>query len=239
MTEHITTEILYRNTELLVCRKPAGLAVQAAAGYQTDLVSELKNRLSREHGQKSPYLGLIHRLDQPVEGLLVFALTKAAAADLSRQLTEGRLRKKYLAVLDGIPDDREGALVHYLRKDGRNGRAVVTDGPQAGAKRAELSYRTVVRRERQCLAEITIDTGRFHQIRAQMAHAGYPLAGDRKYGVPERTADSLALCAHRLSFYDRVSGRERRFSVWPQNPAFSAFREEMEAFLSAEENGGR
>ncbi len=232
MTEHIKMEILYRNTEFLVCRKPAGLAVQAASGYQTDLVSELKNMLCRESGRKNPYLGLVHRLDQPVEGLLVFALTKAAAADLSRQLAEGSLRKKYLAVLTGIPAEKEGTLVQYLRKDSRRSMAIVTDGPQEGAKRAELSYRVLAERERQCLAEIEIATGRFHQIRAQMAYAGYPLAGDRKYGMPERTTGSPALCAYWLSFQDTVSKQERQFSTEPQNAAFSAFRAETAALAA-------
>ena len=98
------TKIVMETSDILVCEKPAGLAVQSMSGYQADMVSELKNYLSRKSGRKNPYLGLVHRLDQPVEGLLAVACTKAAAADLSRQLADGTMKKKYLAVLDGIPD---------------------------------------------------------------------------------------------------------------------------------------
>ena len=223
--------ILYEDEDVLVVYKVAGVAVQSARVMEVDVMSLLRNELM-ERGVREPYLGLVNRLDQPVEGLLVFALTKTAAADLSRQLAEGRLRKKYLAVLSGIPAEKEGTLVQYLRKDGRRSMTIVTDRPQEGAKRAELSYRILSQRERQCLAEIEIATGRFHQIRAQMAHAGYPLAGDRKYGMPEQTTGSPALCAYWLSFQDTVSKQERQFSTKPRNAAFSVFRAETGALVA-------
>lgn len=112
------TKILYETPSFLVCEKPAGLAVQTVSGYQADMVSELKNYLCIKTGRKNPYVGLVHRLDQPVEGLLAVACTKEGAAELSRQLADGRLRKKYLAVLEGVPAQREGVLVNWLSRMG-------------------------------------------------------------------------------------------------------------------------
>ena len=125
------TEILYEDKSIMVVRKPAGLAVQSAGIGQPDVVSELKSYLAKlpdagrpGPGKGEPYLGIVHRLDQPVEGLLVFAKDKKAAAALSKQLTEGALNKHYYAVLCGYPDCPEGDLVDYLRKEGNVAMAV-------------------------------------------------------------------------------------------------------------------
>ncbi len=235
------TKIIYEDNGILVCRKPAGLAVQTAAGYQSDMVSELKNYLSRMTGEKNPYLGVVHRLDQPVEGLLVFARSKRAAASLSKQLTEGRLNKKYLAVLARIPEEMEGQRVDYLKKDSRTNRALVVPERDQEGKRAELFYRVVEEREPYALAEIEIRTGRFHQIRVQMAHMGCPLSGDRKYGKTEDgsekgiighqgiglTDSGLALCANELSFENPLTGKRQQFAVRPENAAFARFTYKM------------
>lgn len=179
------TKIVYEDRSVLVCRKPAGLATQTASGFQEDMVSELKNYLSGKAGEKNPYLGLIHRLDQPVEGLLVFGKTKNAAAALTGQLSGGRLRKQYLAVLEGVLEEKEGVLVDYLKKDGRSNLSAVVPKGDSAAKRAELSYRLLAAHEDCCLAQIEIATGRHHQIRVQTAHAGHPLRNDYKYGAWE------------------------------------------------------
>ncbi len=214
------TKIILETADILVCEKPAGLAVQSMSGYQADLVSELKNYLSEKCGRKNPYLGLIHRLDQPVEGLLAVARTKAAAADLSRRLADGTLKKKYLAILDGIPRQKEDTLIHYLKKDARTNRACICDDPQDGAKRAQLSYRILEEKNGHALAEIEITTGRFHQIRAQMAQAGYPLAGDARYGKTSGSG-GLALCAYYLEFYDLFAKTPRKFVMRPGNERFA------------------
>ena len=117
------TEILYEDNSILVIRKPAGLAVQSAGIGQADVVSELKSHLAKlpdagRPGKGEPYLGIVHRLDQPVEGVLVFAKEKKAAAALTKQLSDGTLNKHYYAVLCGYPAVAEGELVDYLRKEG-------------------------------------------------------------------------------------------------------------------------
>jgi len=224
-------EIVYEDRDVLVCRKPAGLAMETARAYEADLVSEVKNELGRRYGGKAPYLGVVHRLDQPVEGLVVLAKSRRAAAALSDQLGDGRLQKKYRAVLTGIPDRREGSLIDYLKKDAKTNLSRVMPGPGQGARRAELSYRIVEVRAAPpafALAEIEIATGRHHQIRAQMAHMGHPLVGDVKYGGPRlpitAISGGVALCAFYLSFVNPATGERQHFFVKiPQNPAFAFF----------------
>lgn len=230
------TEILYEDNSILVIRKPAGLAVQSARIGQADVVSELKSYLAKQAGtgRGEPYLAVIHRLDQPVEGLLVFAKEKKAAAALTKQLSQGTLNKQYYAVLCGYPTASEGELVDYLRKEGNVAVAVTgreKDFPDA--KLAKLKYRILEKTEQPCklsLADISIETGRFHQIRVQFAHAGLPLLGDTKYGKDITTAAEgkvpyrgVALCAYALECKHPVTGKKLSFRVQPQNPAFELF----------------
>lgn len=235
------TEILYEDKNIMVLRKPAGLAVQSAKIGQPDVVSELKTHLVKLHeagipgpGMGEPYLGIVHRIDQPVEGLLVFAKDKKTAAALTKQLTQGTLNKQYYAVLCGYPDCQEGDLVDYLRKEGST--AVAVTGRErefADAKPAKLHYRIleqVTVPAPLTLVDVNIETGRFHQIRVQFAHAGWPLLGDTKYGsaaagtaVGSQSYRGVALCAYSLEFVHPVSHKKMTFRVKPKNPAFSLF----------------
>lgn len=271
------TEILYEDRNLLVVRKPAGLATQTAGVGQADAVSELKNYLAASEGRKMPYLGIIHRLDQPVEGLLVFAKNKQTAGALAKQLTGQpqeagiSLHKRYYAVLYGNPSQREGELVDAMYRDASKGRAVIvecsmkSDGEETVQKRrrngmedsaaeagdgergaevrgrmlpkkAVLHYRilqTVLTSsgEEISLVDIEIKTGRFHQIRAQMAHAGMPLLGDAKYADEDARACSrrlgirtVALCAGSLSFIHPITGENLYFEIRPKSEAFRFFQ---------------
>lgn len=230
-------EIVFEDSDVAVVYKPAGLATQTAKVGQADAVSELKKYLAGQ-APGQPYLGVIHRLDQPVEGLLVFAKNKKAAAVLTAQLRgdgEGLLHKRYYAVVCGKPTMEEGVLVDYLRRDG-NGRAVIVEEKAAEAeppKRAALRYQLLettedTSGEALSLLDITLETGRFHQIRAQMAHAGTPLLGDVKYGEERSLAISrrlgiknVALCACELEFLHPVTRRRQHFRIQPRNEAFS------------------
>lgn len=245
------TEILYEDRDVIVVCKPAGLAVQTARVGQQDVVSELKNYLAAQTvgnagkggvkgSDRQSYLGVIHRLDQPVEGLLVFAKNKKSAAGLTRQLAAGgetgALNKHYIAVFCGKASQIQGELVDYMYKDSA-ARAVVLDKSAAGsrAKRAVLRYRVVQEAQVQgitlSLAEIHIDTGRFHQIRAQMAHSGMSLVGDQKYADAETRRISrklnlrnAALCACSLEFFHPVTKHPLQFQVKPSSEAFSYFQ---------------
>ncbi len=223
------TKIIYEDEHVLVCHKPAGLATQSGRVGQPDVVSELKKYLNRPGGAKReskaqpPYLGVVHRLDQPVEGLLVFAKTSKAAAHLTKQLAQGSLNKQYYAVVCGQPMKEAGELVDYLSKDGNVARVV--DGQTEGAKKAVLQYKVVEApvAEKVALLDVHIDTGRFHQIRVQMSHAGLPLLGDSKYGTQESMTLSrqlgirnVALCAYAVEFVHPVTGKRLDFNIQPQ-----------------------
>lgn len=230
--------IEYEDQEILVIYKEAGLPVQTGRTTQKDVVSLLKNHLARSAGsetQAEPYLGIIHRLDQPVEGLLVFAKTPGSAASLSAQAaSKDGMEKVYQAVvslsassyplaIDGMK--KPVTLIDWLGRDRSTNMAYIASEDEQGAKRAELSFRTLWIRDGRALMEIRLRTGRHHQIRIQMAHAGMPLLGDRKYGVmagrypdrnqPEEKTCPLCLCAWRLSFRHPVSGKKMTFCVEP------------------------
>ena len=243
---------------MLVYHKPAGLATQSAKVGQPDVVSELKKYLAAKGtaGMKpeqgagkasgirlgtEPYLGIVHRLDQPVEGLLVFAKTKAAAAHLTKQLEAGSLNKQYYATVCGKPAAEAGELVDYLLKEG-NLAKVVSQGTLQ-AKKAVLQYKVLESMEvgaqlasngkTSDLAEaekadtdyisrlnIHIDTGRFHQIRAQLAHAGWPILGDSKYGTPysqeisrQQGIRNVALFAYKLEFIHPKTGKKCEYNI--------------------------
>ena len=216
-------DILYEDGQLLVCRKPAGVPVQSGKVGQKDMVSILRNYRNGKEGDT--YIGLVHRLDPPVQGVMVVAKTKMAAAELSRQITDGRMKKQYLAVTCGKPMKKQGALVDYLLKDGRtNTSSIVPEGTK-GAKRAELRYRIIAETPGYALAEIELLTGRHHQIRVQMAGAGMPLAGDRKYNLSDagQTEKYVALAAHRLSFEHPVLKKEICFEGKPEGAIFKKF----------------
>ena len=233
------TKVIYEDKDIIVAQKPAGLATQTARVGQADMVSELKNHIAPAQGGKSPYLGVIHRLDQPVEGLLVFAKNQKAAADLTKQLSGQTLNKQYYVAVCGQPPAPEGELVDYLWKT-PDGKAQVVTGEQdkyPEAKCAILRYRIIG--ERNLLpsstgggvffADIHIETGRFHQIRAQMAHAGMPLLGDVKYGTEESMARSrelsvrnVALCAYKLEFLHPFTGKPLSFCIKPEGKVFAA-----------------
>ena len=230
------TQIVYEDEAVLVIRKPAGLATESAGIGQKDVVSELKNYVAKKNPGKMPYLGIVHRLDQPVEGLLVFAKTKKAAENLTAQLGKGTLKKEYLAVVCGKVPENTGRLVDYLAKE--KGMAVVKNAADAKtekdvdaqAKKAVLTYTKKAETEKFTLLAVQIETGRFHQIRAQIANAGFPILGDEKYGSEESKELSrekkirfTALCAASLSFRHPVTGKTMAFTQTPQNPAFADF----------------
>ena len=215
-------EILYEDETIIVIRKPAGLATQSAKVGEADAVSELKKYLA-ENGAKNPYIGVVHRLDQPVEGLLVFAKTKDAAAGLTKQLSAGTLNKHYYALVCGNPSVDEGELVDYLIKEQSVARVVSPE--HKDAKKAVLQYKVVKRMpEGLALLDIHIDTGRFHQIRVQMSHAGMPLLGDMKYGSDASMTFSrevgvrfVALYAYHLEFRHPITKKAMSYELQPES----------------------
>ena len=214
-------KILFEDEYIMVVKKDAGIPVQAGKLRMMDLQGLIKNELyKRNRKGGEPYLGLIHRLDQPVEGVMVFAKTPFAAGSLSEQVTDGRMKKHYLALLCGKPENDEGTLVDYLVKDGRTNTSSVAKAGEKDAKRSELNYKVLKRSEETTLVEVELITGRHHQIRVQMANAGWPLYGDTKYNPAfQETKEHVqtALCAYQLSFVHPKSKKVMEFSIEPDN----------------------
>lgn len=247
------TEILFEDKDILVCCKPAGIATQTAGFAAMDVVSELKNYLSAK-GQADPFVGVIQRLDQPVEGVLVFGKNKKATAALNKQLIHNEIKKEYLAAVfvktedkptdsfwkekDEYPLHSKTMLTDYLVKDARTNTSYVVENPTSSpdAKKAELTY-TILQKEKVeggtiLYVRIFLHTGRHHQIRVQFAHADMPLLGDRKYGTEasQKLSDALsvrdvALCAQTLRFKHPVTGKKQEFSVKPHKPVLQKITE--------------
>ena len=226
-------EILYEDEYLIVVWKPAGLESQSSRGLGADMVSELRRHIHNlSPGRGEPYVGVIHRLDKPVSGIMVYAREKKSAGALSRQVSRGQMEKRYLAVLCGKVDKNVDKYVDYLLKDEKMNLSRIVDKGITGARRAELEYRVLKNIAEETgeiltLAEIHLLTGRHHQIRVQMSGHGLPLWGDRKYNPDfvekkERT-DPVALSAYRLSFRHPVTGKVMEFSRMPESGIFRRF----------------
>lgn len=167
----------------------------------------------------------MHRLDRPVSGIVVLAKTKTAMTALTGQFRSRKVEKTYLAVVQNVPSEPEGTLVHFLRKNESKNISVVATESDAGAERAELRYRLAGSSERYHLLEIQLITGRHHQIRAQLAAIGCPVKGDVKYGFRRSNRDrSIHLHAWRLAFDHPVSGERIRLEAkLPDDPVWQAF----------------
>lgn len=228
------TEIIFEDQDLLVCYKPAGFPAQTKNALSQDLVSECRNYLFRETGERNPYLGLIQRLDQPVEGLLVLAKNKRTASVLEKQLQDGSLKKTYVAVLRGSVSPQKADLTDYLKR-GANGNALVTHKGDAQAKEARLSYQIISEKEDKSLAKINLYTGRYHQIRVQMAHMKHPILGDFRYGKEEenrRGFTPLALCACCLDFVHPVTNKPMHMTVMPKGAYFRDFLVDISTIIA-------
>lgn len=227
---NIEDMILYEDKDIIVCHKAAGIAVQNARIGAADMESLLKNYLSAKNPGKMPYLGIVHRLDQPVEGVLVFAKTPKAAAGLTKQITSGTVLKEYLAVTDKMPQQSKGRLTDFLKKDGKTNTSAVVNAGINGAKKAVMDYEVLQEIEdertesgKRVLVKIILGTGRHHQIRVQMSHAGMALLGDRKYNLEDHSGLSLGLCSCHLIFCHPLTGKKMEFKVTPNGESFAGF----------------
>lgn len=293
--------ILYEDPHILVCRKPSGIAVQNGRVGSMDMECAIKNYLAEREPGKMPYVGIVHRLDQPVEGVLVFARTPEAAGELCRQMARGEFGKKYLAVTFARPEKNRGILEDYLIKDGKGNYSRVVPKNTPGSKRARLSYEVIrelpgknrrdygsavessekftgntqiqgeskqsvessgeytgntrIHGESKQLVEssgkfttgniqmrgepkqsdgapgdfssapryllaVKLETGRHHQIRVQLSHAGMPLVGDKKYNPEDSSGMPLGLCSVELCFVHPATKKKMKFQVEPAGEAF-------------------
>ena len=201
--------IIFIDNHLIAVNKPAGLLTQPDRNTDESLIDQTRQWIKEKYNKPNNiFLGLVHRLDRNVSGVVLFARTSKAASRLSKQFREGTPKKHYRAIVLGKLKEEHTTLVHYLRKE-KSLRATVFPRETPTAKRSELSYEVINSLENKSLLEVSLSTGRFHQIRAQMAFIGHPIIGDVKYGAPEPLPNQeIALYAHKLVFSHPVSNEE-------------------------------
>ena len=206
---HPIDRIIYIDNHLIAVTKPAGLLTQPDRNTDESLIDQTRQWIKKKYNKPNNiFLGLVHRLDRNVSGVVLFARTSKAASRLSKQFREGTPKKHYRAIVLGKLKEEHTTLVHYLRKE-KSLRATVFPRETPTAKRSELSYKVINSLEKKSLLEVSPSTGRFHQIRAQMAFIGHPIMGDVKYGAPEPLPNQeIALYAHKLVFSHPVSNEE-------------------------------
>lgn len=219
-------EIIYEDKDILVCHKAAGVATQTKRLGQQDMESLLKNE--RVKKGEPPQIWVVHRLDQPVEGVMVFAKNQKAAAELSKQVQQHVIGKYYYAVSEHEPKETAGVLEDYLLTDKKSNVTQVVEPSVKEAKKAKLEYEVVDTKDEKTLVRIKLHTGRQHQIRVQMANIECPLIGDGKYGT-ETTKEGLGLCSYKLMFLHPTTKKEMKFEIVPKGTVFERFFKGIQA----------
>ncbi|MEN6449724.1 MAG: RluA family pseudouridine synthase [Thermoguttaceae bacterium] len=212
----IPFDILYEDNHLLAVAKPAGLPTMGTPGGQATLLTLCKEYV-KERYQKpgNVYLGVMSRLDAPVSGVVLLARTSKAAARLTEQFRTHTVEKTYWAVVEGQIEPAAGSLVDWLGQDERHRRMHIVGPTLPGAREARLSYRRIELRQGHSWLEVTLETGRKHQIRLQLSHCGHPIIGDRKYGSRVAFPSGIALHARRLVVAHPTTGESLTFEAPP------------------------
>lgn len=208
-------EIIYEDNHIVVVNKAAGEIVQGDKTGDTPLSEMVKQYLKEKYNKPgNVFCGVVHRIDRPVSGLVIFARTSKALERLNKMLREGEIHKTYRAVVEGHPAKKEALLENWLVSDGRINKTFVTDSRNRDAKLSRLEYRTIEEGDRYSLLEINLLTGRKHQIRAQLSAMGNPIKGDLKYGARRSNRDGgISLQAFRIRFTHPVSKEEIDLSI--------------------------
>ena len=206
--------ILFEDNHILVVEKPINIPVQEDISRDKDFLSMIKEYIKNKY--KKPgnvYVGLVHRLDRPVGGLMVFAKTSKAASRLSEQIRQSNISKHYLAVLEGKLEPKEGTLKDKLLKDEKNNIVKVDEN----GKEAILNYKVLEYVDNKTLVDVDLVTGRSHQIRVQFSSRGYPLYGDQKYNINVKEKEQIALYAYKLSFDHPTTKEHLNFEYKPKD----------------------
>ena len=216
MTE---SQIVYEDNHLLVINKQVGQLVQGDKTGDKSLLDEIKDFIKiRDHKPGNVFLGLVHRIDRPTSGLVIYAKTSKALSRLTQMVKNREIEKTYWAIVPKEMIPLEQKLIHYLRKNEKNNKATVFEKVTEGAKEARLHYKVIRTLDNYYLLEIDLETGRHHQIRAQLAKIGIPIKGDLKYGASRSNPDGgIHLHARKLSFIHPVT-KEAIEIIAPTNP---------------------
>jgi len=224
MEKYQNISIIYEDNHLLVVNKPANMPVCLDSSNDIDLLSKLKEYLKIKYNKPgNVYLGLVHRLDRPVEGIMVFAKTSKSASRLSSQINNNQFQKTYYAVVENNPE-KEGTFIDYLYKDEFTNTSYVTD--ESKGKKSVLKYKVIAKKDNLNLVKINLLTGRHHQIRVQFSSRNFPLYGDHKYNknVNDNDKSNIALIAKQLSFYHPITKELLNFEIdLPQRYPYTLF----------------
>ncbi len=225
-------KIVYEDNHILVVVKPCDIPVQEDASGDPDMLNMLKQYLVEKYNKPGDaYLGLVHRLDRPTGGVMVFAKTSKAAARLCAGIRDGEVEKRYLAIVDGAPRYKQDKLTCHLKKFPDSNTVQVVPALSEGAKYAELDYKVLCTKPKYSLVLVNLITGRGHQIRVQLSHMGNPIVGDRKYGNGTTNNYPMCLWASELRFKHPVGGKDMVFRVYPPEvEPWTMF--DMEAYLN-------
>ena len=208
--------ILHEDNHIIVVLKPQGVPTCGDESGDDSLLEQVRRYVKETYNKPgNVYIGLVHRLDRPTGGVMVFAKTSKAAARLSEQMKSGDFEKRDLAVLAGVPKEPQAKLVNYLKKNAVNNMVYVCPPTTDGAKMASLEYYVKEEKGGYSLADIKLHTGRSHQIRVQMANIGVPVFGDMRYGGESAKKGNLALWAYSLTFTHPVTKERLRFLAGP------------------------
>lgn len=213
-------DVLYEDNHIIVVVKPINILSQSDNTKDIDMLNIIKNYIKEKYNKPgNVYLGLVHRLDRPTGGVMVFARTSKSASRLSKQIKEGSLKKTYLAVVPNF-NLKKGTFIDYLEKD-KNNNSIITSKEKG--KYAKLNFETITKKNNNALVKIDLLTGRHHQIRVQFSSRGYPLYGDQRYGKMDKK--QLALFAYKLEFLHPVTKEKMVFKKEPNYGVFLDFKE--------------
>jgi len=221
-------EVIYEDNHIIVVNKASSEIVQGDKTGDTPLSESLKQYLKEKYNKPGQvFLGVTHRLDRPVSGLVIFAKTSKALTRLNEMFKNGEVKKTYWAVVKKCPDKLKAELAHYLVRNEKQNKSYAYDKEVKGAKKAILEYAVIAHSDNYHLLEINLKTGRHHQIRCQLAKIGVPIKGDLKYGFNRSNADgSICLHARRISFIHPVSKEEIHLEApIPDKDIWKAFME--------------
>lgn len=209
--------VVYEDNQVIVVVKPHNQPSQADESKDLDLLTEVKEYVKEKYNKPGDaYIGLVHRLDRPTGGLMVFARTSKSASRLSKQISEHETEKKYYCVVEGFVQQKQATLLNYLKKDEKNNIVKVVTQTEEGAKKAELEYKVLDTKGNLSLLEVSLKTGRSHQIRVQLSAKNIPIYGDQKYNKNTK-GKQLALWAGKLSFEHPTTKSKMTFVASPDS----------------------
>lgn len=232
-------EILYEDNHIIIVNKAPGEIVQGDKTGDTPLSEIVKQWIKETHAKPgNVFLGVVHRLDRPVGGIVVFAKTSKALSRLNEMFRNGDVHKTYWAISRNRPNKHADTLTHYITTTERNNKSYASLTPRSGAKEARLSYSLIASGDHYHLLEVNLMTGRKHQIRVQLSAIGCPVKGDLKYGDKRSNPDgSISLMARRIQFIHPVSGRPIDITApVPDDNLWKALEKEVAPEKTNEEN---